>query len=209
MRILLDNGHGLNTPGKRSPVWPDGSQLMEWRWCRELVKRIEEALRALSLTVRRLVPEYTDIPVWERVLRVNRHCKEVGAVNCLLVSVHVNASSNGQARGWEVHTSLGQTLSDYYATLFYREASRQLVGLDGASAGGSGVRMRGDHSDGDPDWDSNFALLRDTLCPAVLTENLFMDNAADCRLLMSEAGKERLTALHVNAIGQVLNQRNN
>ena len=27
MKVLLDNGHGENTPGKRSPKWSDGSQL--------------------------------------------------------------------------------------------------------------------------------------------------------------------------------------
>ena len=25
--IILDNGHGNNTPGKRSPKWEDGTQL--------------------------------------------------------------------------------------------------------------------------------------------------------------------------------------
>lgn len=30
--ILLDNGHGEDTKGKRSPVWKDGSQLLEsWK----------------------------------------------------------------------------------------------------------------------------------------------------------------------------------
>ena len=32
--ILLDNGHGCDTPGKRSPVWPDGRQLLEWEFNR-------------------------------------------------------------------------------------------------------------------------------------------------------------------------------
>lgn len=29
MLVVLDNGHGNNTPGKRSPVWDDGTQLYE------------------------------------------------------------------------------------------------------------------------------------------------------------------------------------
>ena len=34
VKILLDNGHGYDTPGKRSPIWPDGSQLFEWEFNR-------------------------------------------------------------------------------------------------------------------------------------------------------------------------------
>jgi N-acetylmuramoyl-L-alanine amidase len=60
--------------------------------------------------------------------------------------------------------------------------------------------MRGDWTDNDPDWDSNFAILRDTKCPAVLTENLFMDNAEDCRYLLSDEGKEAIVKIHVQSI---------
>lgn len=30
--VLLDNGHGKETSGKRSPLWKDGSQLFEWEY---------------------------------------------------------------------------------------------------------------------------------------------------------------------------------
>ena len=39
MKVLLDNGHGENTPGKRSPKWSDGSQLFEWEYAREIAKK--------------------------------------------------------------------------------------------------------------------------------------------------------------------------
>ena len=35
MRVLVDNGHGENTPGKRSP---DG-RLREWSYTREIERR--------------------------------------------------------------------------------------------------------------------------------------------------------------------------
>jgi hypothetical protein len=41
MKILIDNGHGENTPGKRSPVWEDGVQLFEWEYAREIARRVE------------------------------------------------------------------------------------------------------------------------------------------------------------------------
>ena len=195
MRILLDNGHGINTPGKRSPQWPDSSHLSEWKWTREITSRIETELRKSNVNVQRIVPEDSDIALWERCRRVNCIAASSGAENCLLLSIHVNASADGEARGWETHTCKGQSVSDIYATLFWKQAEQQLSGLS---------KMRGDHSDGDPDWDSNFAILRDTVCPAVLTENLFMDNYEDCRLLLTEDGKQRITDLHVKAIRKII-----
>ena len=38
------------------------------------------------------------------------------------------------------------------------------------------------------------------MCPAVLTENMFMDNEKDCKFMMSSEGIETLAALHVDAI---------
>lgn len=181
----------MGTPGKRSPEWKDMPQLHEWRYTREVVNRISDCLRRANVPAQRIVPEFSDIPLWERVMRANRIAKAFGASKCLLVSVHVNASKDGKASGWEIHTSKGQTLSDLYARHFWNEASRKLPVK---------VSKRGDHTDGDTDWDSNFAILRDTVCPAVLTENLFMDNEDDCRYLLSDEGLSTIVDIHTDAI---------
>lgn len=194
MKILLDNGHGENTPGKRSPLWPDGSQLFEWQYTREIATMVENTLRKEGVDVERIVHENIDAPLCERCHRVNEICKNVGMQNCLLVSIHCNAC-NGKARGWEVHTYLGQSKSDEYATIFWNTAKELL---------GTNSKMRGDWSDGDPDWDSNFAILRDTKCPALLTENLFMDNEDDCRYLLSAIGKIAIATVHVASILRIL-----
>ena len=195
MRILIDNGHGRETPGKCSPVWPAIGQLQEWIYTRELAVRLELALNREQIPVQRIVPEDRDIPLWERVQRINLIAKRHGTANCLLVSLHVNASSRGMARGWEIHTSLKHTLSDEYATIFWEEAKKRLKGR---------TKMRQDLSDGEPDWDSNFAILRDTLCPAVLTENLFMDQPDDCRLLLSDEGRDIIVDLHLSALKRIV-----
>ena len=41
---------------------------------------------------------------------------------------------------------------------------------------------------------------RHTSCPAVLTENLFMDNHTDCNFLLSKEGQQSLVDLHVDGI---------
>ena len=60
--------------------------------------------------------------------------------------------------------------------------------------------MRADFSDGDPDFESNFWILRKTSCPAVLTENLFQDNEKDVAYLLSEQGKQTIVEAHVEGI---------
>ena len=64
----------------------------------------------------------------------------------------------------------------------------------------SGHKIRKDYSDGDPDQEADFYLLCHTSCPAVFTENLFMDNPADCAFLLSEEGQQALVDLHVDGI---------
>ena len=195
MKIIIDNGHGMDTPGKRSPLWPDGTQLFEWSYTRMIAKDIVDRLRILGIDAVQLVPEDADVPLSVRVRRVNKLAATYGCKNCLCVSVHCNASINGKARGWEIHTCKGQTLSDVYASIFYDEAKKVLS---------DNTKMRGDWSDGDPDWDSNFAILRDTICPSVLTENGFMDNEDDCRYMLSEEGRKEIVSLHVSAIIRIV-----
>ncbi len=61
-------------------------------------------------------------------------------------------------------------------------------------------RLRMDWTDKDPDIESYFYLLTHTACPAVLTENMFMDAKADCDFLLSQEGQQALIDLHVTGI---------
>ena len=190
--VLLDNGHGKETAGKRSPVWSDGSQLFEWEFNRDIVRRIAEKLQADGIPYRVLVPEENDVSLTERARRANEYAKEFNG-KAYVLSIHANA---GGGTGWEVYTSPGQTASDAIATVFFEEAGREFVP--------DGWRMRSDYSDGDPDKEANFAILTKTTCPAVLTENFFMDTERDCRFIMSEDGRERIANMHVAAIKRVI-----
>lgn len=194
MKILLDNGHGENTPGKCSPKWPDGSCLYEYEFARDIVRRISDQLHAKGIVAEIIVPELQDVPLYVRANRVNDICDATGKFNCLLVSVHANA---GGGTGWEAHTYIGDSVSDRYSAIFYEKA---------VEAFGKEWKIRkGNSNHADPDWDSNFAILRDTKCPAVLTENFFMDAERDCRFLLSEEGREQITAMHVEAIMACIN----
>ena len=194
--ILLDNGHGNNTAGKRSP---DGT-LLEYQYTRDMAKSVFNTLKALGYNVELLVPEVYDVPLSERVRRVNQYCNDYGASNVVVVSVHINAAGNGtqwlSARGFSVFTSKGKTKSDELATMFCEEAEKNFKGHN----------IRKDYSDGDADWEENFTILTKTKCAAVLTENFFMDNREDVAFLQSPCGKEIVKSIHVNAIIRYANK---
>ena len=67
MLILIDNGHGHNTPGKRSP---DG-KFLEATYTREIARRVVADLIDRGYNAQLLVPEPEDIPLSERVCRIN------------------------------------------------------------------------------------------------------------------------------------------
>lgn len=201
MVILLDNGHASSTPGKRSPEFDDGYILREYEFNRDIVRRISERLEDLGIKYHILVPEVDeDVKLTVRASRANAYCDEYGKTNCLLISVHANAAGNGgwmNARGWSVYTTVGKTASDDYATIFFEEAEKTLKLFD--------MTTRKDMSDGDPDYESNFTILYNTRCPALLTENLFQDNKKDAEFLRSNIGREVITEIHVNAIKRICN----
>ena len=190
MKVLIDNGHGSNTPGKCSP---DG-RLREYAYTREIAERLVMELRKNGIDAERIVKEEIDVPLAERCRRAN----EYKASEAILVSIHCNAAGNGSdwmsARGWEAWTSVGKTKADKLATCLYEDAEHCLPGM----------KMRKDMADGDPDKESQFYILRHTNCPAVLTENLFQDNREDVEFLLSEEGKRAIVSLHVWGIMKYL-----
>ena len=56
-------------------------------------------------------------------------------------------------------------------------------------------------------YTANFCVLRETICPAILTENLFQDNVYDVEFLLSEEGKEAIVELHRRGIFSYLPPR--
>lgn len=192
MVVLIDNGHGANTAGKRSPKLPDGRQLLEYQFAREIASVVQRELEELGITAILVTPETTDITLKERCRRINQYCKQYGTAKCLSVSIHCNAAgSDGKwhdARGWSVFVSNNASYNSKVLATKLAEAAGELD-----------VKVRKPQAK-QPYWVQNLAMCRDTNCPAVLTENMFMDNQEDCQWLLSEEGKSVITALHVTGI---------
>ena len=195
---LLDNGHGgvsngkYLTDGKQSPVWDDGSVLYEGEFNRAVVNRLAEMLTAAKINYVKIAPQDIDTLLQERCVRVLRWTKEYP---CIFLSIHANyGDGKGTAKGWEVWTTKGQSQSDKVASVFYGVFKADI----------KNVTMRGDWEDGDCDREEDFYVLKNTSCPAILTENFFMDNLYECNnYLMSSAGRNWIAQKHFEAIVKI------
>lgn len=200
MKILIDNGHGCNTLGKESP----DKKLREYAWTRDIAKRLEARLKALGYDAKRITAEEFDVPIPTRVGRINATCKAVGAQNVLLVSIHNNAANNGgwdSAKGFSVFVSKNSSAnSKKCASIFTDEAiARNMMGNRSIPACKYWTWS----------WTTkDIGILKNSKCPAVLTENGFMDNQEECAYLLSEEGKEQFVDLHVAAITKYVNSFN-
>ena len=189
MRILIDAGHGIDTPGKRSP---DGA-LREYLWNRQVAELLYAFLVEKGYEVEYVVTETNDIPLKTRVRRVNEVCKTYGSNNVLLLSIHANAAGNGSwmnAQGWSCYTTKGVTKSDIVASCLYKAFEQEFPDR----------KIRKDMQDGDAGWEQDFYIIRNTSCPAVLLENFFYDNKEECQFMLKDETKQRIARAIVKGI---------
>ena len=195
--FLLDPGHGgvidgvPQTEGKRSPKWKDGSQLFEGEFTRAIVDSLMKTSPLMKIECRNLVPELEDISLRERVQRASTFKDCYKDKKCIYVSIHANA---GGGRGYEVFTSPGITEADSIATVFVKKFAETFPM----------VRIRTDMTDGDPDKEAGFYVLKNTSMPAILTECFFMDNEHECKsYLMTREGRHNIALAHLAAMVEI------
>ena len=193
--VILGTAHGANVGGKRSP---DG-RFYEYRYSREIAPLVKKELEKLGYNVYvdimdNYVPTPQGAELRKRVDFVNRICKGKGTKYCVYVSIHNNAAgSDGNwhnASGFSVFVSDNASLnSKKLAKIFTSNALRNDL------CGNRSIPTQ-------KYWSANLYVLRNTYCPAVLTENLFQDNKKDVDFLLSDDGKKEIVKLHVDSINE-------
>lgn len=202
MVIILGTPHRLREWGKQSC---DG-RLIECIYGREIAKEVGTELQAMGYHV---MTDYEPLDLPKsmqstnagterqreldlRVKFVNEVCQVEGADNVIYVSIHVDASnSDGRwhaPNGWSVRVSPKASAK-----------SRKLANLLFDTAKSQGLKVR-QPTVKQKYWEQNLYVLNKTACPAVLTENLFMDNLDDCGFLLSDEGRNVIKRLHVEGI---------
>lgn len=150
--VALCDGHGMNTPGKRTPPIPKlgGRVIRENEFNREVVKYLDIELKRCGFRTLLVAPTDEDTPLKTRTDRAN------AAGAHLYVSCHYNA---GQGKGLETYHFPGSTKGKRAAQIIHRHLL----------ASGVKRKDRGVKS-------ADFFVLRKTTMPAVLIEFGFMDD---------------------------------
>ena len=211
--IILGTAHTINTPGKCSP----DKKFREYDYSRRVANATKKGLEARGVTVLIDMPEANgsgnqSVELKKRVAYVNNICAKYGAGKCAYISIHVNAAgADGKwhnAAGFCIFTTKGQNNSDKLATCIHEVAQEELKkyshlveqGKKTGAYSAKQVGVRADYSDGDPDVEANFYVIRHTACPSVLSENMFQDTKADVEWLLSDEGFNAIVDIHVKGI---------
>ena len=185
---VIDMGHGGLTRGKRSPVLPDGRQLLEWEFNADIGRHVSERLTALNI-------DHTLIPP-DQANRGNDLAFRYTFANNLrvgkpkiFVSIHGNA---GPAKKWS-RKFRGIECWHYYDSKTSQRLAQifQLHLIRATGAFDRGTKYK---------TERQFSVLANTTMPAVLTENLFFNNDQEVKLMLDPAWRKKCAGGHVDAI---------
>jgi N-acetylmuramoyl-L-alanine amidase len=164
--IAIDDGHGMETAGKRTPFLPGTKQFMhENEFNNATAQYLKENLERSGFRTLMVAPGDADTPLRTRTDTANN------AKADFYISVHANALTGvwGAQNGVDTFHYPGSV-----------EGKRAAEIINKYLAQGTVLKNRGVHEE-------NFHVLRETHMPAVLVEAGFMDNLKEAKLLMSDA----------------------
>lgn len=164
--IVLDPGHGGKDAGAQ------GNGLVEKNLALEIAKKTRDSLnKQYEVDVRLTRETDTFVSLSERAQLANR----INA-DCF-VSLHHNAAG-GEGFETYVYPGLRNQETGQWQNIIHERVMEYLRPL--------GIRDRGKK-------EANFAVLRETSMPAILVENLFVDNEKDASHLRNEAFRSELS----------------
>ena len=168
IRIALDAGHGLYTPGRRCLKKYDPNETREWQLNKKVAEYVEKELQDYDIEILRVDDRTgeTDISLKERTGKAN-----TWGAN-MFISIHHNAGVNGGSGG-------GVTVHRYpNSGKFTKQMQKKLYDSIVKYNGLKGNRVG-------PLYEDNFYVLRNTNMPAVLIENGFMDSSTDIPIIIT------------------------
>lgn len=167
-KIALDDGHGMQTPGKRTPKFENGDFMHENEFNRDVVAKLDMILKRCGFETILTAPTDKDHTLSERVKTANNNKANI------FISVHANAATGKWQNGKGIET--------YY---FTRSSKSQNLAeivhsnlIKGTKQVNRGVKT------------ANFYVLRNTNMPAILIEAGFMDNREEAKLLLSDSFRQ-------------------
>ena len=175
-----ENGNYLTAPNKmhdhNKGSFHNGTKFYEGVFNRVIADGLCKKLKKAGIVYKKLYEPVLDMTLQYKKDKVNHIHTNVQ--KCILIDLHSNAF-DGNARGFRVYTSKGQTISDKIATNLWHEVQK----FSDKYGFKMGVQS---YLDNDNDFEEQLYMLRMTACPAILPECLFFDNYEDAKILMRE-----------------------
>ena len=171
--VALDDGHGMETAGKRTPAFPDGSVMKENEFNSSVAAYLKDALERCGFAVLLVAPENTDTPLKTRVVRAN------DANAAAYISIHANAYGSDWNSANGIESILYEKIMGHSKTYEFAQ------NIHDALLAGTGRRNRGIRRS------SDLYVLKSTKMHAVLLECGFMTNREEAELLKSDDYRRR------------------
>lgn len=178
VKIFIDPGHGGKDPGAAS------NGIKEKDIVLDVCKRIAAGLKTykdVDVIISRTTDVYLSLD--ERTRKANQADADV------LVSVHCNSATSNAAKGFEIYVYPGSGA----ATVALQNVMHNEI----MKAMGSTIFDRGKKQ-------KNLHMLRESKMKAVLTENLFISNTADAKMLASADFRQKIAQGHINGLERFL-----
>lgn len=187
-KIVLDAGHGRNTPGKRTLNGANGV-VREWTMNNNVCNYIASIMQEYNVDVLRAddVTGVADVSLAVRTKRINEINPD------LSISIHHNAAGSGSA--WSPATGI-----EVFAHPNKPKRDTDLAKLlSGEMAKLTGLRNRGAKT-------ANLHMVRETrsAIPSLLAEGGFMDSTADYPVITSQTGQRQYAQAVANICISVL-----
>lgn len=202
---LLDPGHGglipdgegglkYATAPHKMYTYSDGFVLYEGVFNRQVIQLVKDIMKTKGMKYKDVVDSEYDVPLRDRVNESNSFYH--GDKRCGYFAMHGNAS-NTLGHGIEIYTSLGETLSDKYATIVLESIMSEFPN----------EKFRLDTwSDGDIDKEANYYVLGKTAMPAMLLEMWFFDNREDAEKMNNPEMRRRVANAIVSGFEEIEKQ---
>lgn len=164
--IAIDAGHGPQTPGKRTPLFPDGSFMHENAFNHAVAELLITQLLRCGFKIIRVYDPAVDTPLQVRTDLANKERAD------FYISIHANADGS-------MWSSAGGIETFHYVQVDEESVHAATI-IQAHLIEGTALRDRGVKA-------ADFHVLRETHMPAVLVECGFMSNRAEAQLLLTDA----------------------
>jgi N-acetylmuramoyl-L-alanine amidase len=180
--VALSDGHGDQTAGKRTPVVSElGRSIRENEFNRVVIGHIDRMLRAIGFRTLLVAPTDADTPLITRTNLANAKGADI------YVSVHYDALGNTWNNNVEGHSIFVYTGNKNTKSGKLAECVAEFL-KQGTSQKWRGIK------------EANLHEVRETKMPAILSENGFMDNPREARLMLNPAFQLEVATEHVKGI---------